>query len=284
MKKVGIIYHPKIVAARNLAEQLSQALPTLNATAWLCSAWDEEKVKGQVAGTDLALSVGGDGTILRVARAVVPWETPILGVNLGRLGFMTELSAEEVMDRLPALIAGEGWIDERAMLQAELVPATKKATDDRSGESQLLHALNDVVVGRGEIPRIIHVKAIIDGELLTTYRSDGIIVSTATGSTGYCLAAGGPILYPQAQEILLQPISAHLSMSHTLVLPPTATIELEVHTDHRAVLSIDGQVDLILKDGDRVKVRRSPHSVRLLRVHPPTFFYSTLEQRLKGRS
>lgn len=241
-------------------------------------------MKGEVAGTDLALSVGGDGTILRVARAVVPWETPILGVNLGRLGFMTELSAEEVMDRLPALIAGEGWIDERAMLQAELVPATEEATDDRSGVSQLLHALNDVVVGRGKIPRIIHVKAIIDGELLTTYRSDGIIVSTATGSTGYCLAAGGPILYPQSQEILLRPISAHLSMNHTLVLPPTATIELEVHTDHQAVLSIDGQVDLILKDGDKVKVWRSPHSVRLLRVHPPTFFYSTLEQRLKGRS
>jgi NAD+ kinase len=147
------------------------------------------------------------------------------------------------MDRLPTIIAGDGWVDERAMLQAELFPATKKTIDEKSGASELLHALNDVLVGRGKIPRIIHVKAIIDGELLTTYRSDGILVSTATGSTGYSLAAGGPILYPQAKEILLKPISAHLSMGHALVLPPAVTIELEVHTVYQAVLSIDGQIN-----------------------------------------
>jgi NAD+ kinase len=283
LKKIGIIYNQKISAAKTLAEQLSKVLPTLNVASWLCPAGDEEKVREQVPGTDLVLSVGGDGTILRVARAVVPWETPILGINMGWLGFMTELSAEEIMDKLPALVAGEGWIDERAMLQAELFSATQKTAAKKTGVPQLLHALNDVVVGRGGIPRIIYIKTTIDGELLTTYRSDGIIVSTATGSTAYCLAAGGPILYPQAKEIVLKPISTHLSMGHALVLPPTATIELEVHTDHQAILSIDGQVDLNLKDGDKVKVRCSPHSVRLLRVHPPTF-YSSLEQKLSGRN
>ncbi len=273
LKKVGIIYHPKIADAKALAEQLSQALSSLDAIAWLCSAWDEESIRAQVPGTHLALSIGGDGTILRVARASAPWQTPIVGVNLGRLGFMTELSAAEVMDKLPALLAGEGWIDERAMLQAELLTASER----------VLHALNDVALIRGATPRIIRVKTTIDGEFLTTYSSDGVIVSTATGSTGYCLAAGGPILYPQAKEILLKPISAHLSIGYALVLPSTSTIELEVHTDYQAILSIDGQVDISLQDGDNVKIKRSPHSVRFLRVHPPGFFFGTLEQRLRAR-
>ena len=278
MKRVGIIYHPKIATAKNLAEQLSQFLPSLNASAWLCSAWEEEKVREQVPGTDLALSIGGDGTILRVARAVVPWEILILGINLGRLGFMTELRAEEVRAQLPALLAGEGWIEERAMLQAEILPAGKE------GVNTQFHALNDVMVGRGAIPRVVYIKTTIDGEELAISKADGIIVSTATGSTGYSLAIGGPVLYPQSKDILLKPISAHLTMAHALVLPSTAKIELEVHTDYDALLSIDGQVNLPLGDGDKVKVKRSPYRARFLRIHSATSFYSSLEKKLRGKS
>ena len=206
MKRVGIIYHPKIAAAKTLAEQLSQVLPSLKATVWTCSAWDEEGMKAQAPGTDLALSVGGDGTILRVARAVTLWEIPILGVNLGHLGFMTELRAEDIMEKLPALLGGEGWIDQRTMLQIEPSSKSKEPT-------QPLYALNDVVVGRGAISRVVYVKTTVDGEPLTTYKADGVIISTATGSTGYSLAAGGPILYPQAKEILIKPISCLLYTS-----------------------------------------------------------------------
>jgi NAD+ kinase len=282
LKKVGIIYHPKIAAAKALAEHLFQVLPTLKATTWTCSAWDEEGMKVQAPGTDLVLSVGGDGTILRVARAVTPWEIPIVGVNLGHLGFMTELSAEDIMEKLPALLGGEGWIDRRTMLQIEFSSQGREKL--AKGSSQSFYALNDVVVGRGAVSRIVYVKATIDGEPLTTYKADGVIISTATGSTGYSLAAGGPILYPQAEEILIKPISAHLTMAYPLVLPPTAIIELEVHTDHQAMISIDGQIEFELQDGDKVTAKRSHHLARFLRIHPPTFFYSTLEQRLKGRS
>ncbi len=282
MKRVGIIYNSKIAAAKTLAEQLSQLLASLKATAWTCSAWDEEGMKAQAPGTDLALSVGGDGTILRVARAVTPWEIPIVGVNLGHLGFMTELSAQDIMEKLPALLGGEGWIDRRTMLQIEFSSQDEEKLGQES--SQSFYALNDVVVGRGAISRVVYVKTTIDGEPLTTYKADGVIISTATGSTGYSLAAGGPILYPQAEEILIKPISAHLTMAYPLVLPPTAVIQLEVHTDHQAMLSIDGQIEFGLQDGDKVTVKRSPHLARFLRIHPPTFFYSTLEQRLKGRS
>ena len=272
MKKVGILYQPKIAAAVALAEELASFLPSLEASVWLCSAWEEGEAKAQVEGTELILSVGGDGTILRAARAVVPWSVPIVGINLGRLGFMTELSADEAQQRLPAFLAGEGWIDERAMLQAEL--AAKDLT---------FHALNDVVVGRGATSRVVYVTTIIDGAPLTTYKADGLLLATATGSTGYSLAAGGPILYPQAKEILLNPLFPHLTFANALLFPSTAIVELTVGTDHQAMLSVDGQINLALESGDSIRVMLSPHVTRFLRARPATFFYSRLMERLGQR-
>ena len=268
MKRVGILYHPKIAAARALAEELVGFLPSLDASVWICSVWEEEGARAQVDGTELILSVGGDGTILRAARAVVPFAIPIVGINLGRLGFLTELSAEQARKQLPAFLKGEGWIDERAMLQAELANRGP------------IHALNDILLGRGAIPRVIYVETTIDGTHLTTYKADGVIIATATGSTGYSLADGGPILYPQAREIIVNPISAHPTFANALVLPPTAIVELRVRTDHQAMLSIDGQLNLALESGDTIRVSISPHTARFLRAQPPTFFYSTLMERL----
>ncbi len=268
MKKVGILYHPKIAAAGEFAQELARLLPSLNASPWLCSAWEEERAKAQAEGTDLILSVGGDGTILRAARAAIPRDIPIVGINLGRLGFMTEFSAEEARDKLPAVLAGEGWIDERAMLQAEF------------SSKGPFYALNDVVLGRGAISRLVHIETSIDGTLLATYKVDGVILATATGSTAYSLAAGGPILYPQSRDIILNPICSHPTFANALVLPSTTILELKVRTDHQAMVSIDGQINLGLESGDRVKVTLSQHVARFLRVRPPAFFYSTLMERL----
>ena len=278
MNKVGILFHPRIEAARSLAQELEEIIHQQGASGWLCSAWEEEAARSQVPGTDLILSLGGDGTILRAARVVLPWPIPILGINLGSLGFMAELGAGEARDRIASILKGEGWIEERTMLQAELVSSAVK---ERAG---IFHALNDVLVGRGRVPQVIPIRAVVDGEPLSTYRADGVIVATATGSTAYSLAAGGPILYPQAKEILLLPASAHLSLATPLVLPPTVTVELGVEGDHKAMLSIDGQVDMELGSGDRVQVKRSPHLARFLRIQPPAFFYRTLAQKLTGRS
>jgi NAD+ kinase len=271
LKRVGILYHPKIATAGALAEELASFLPSLEASVWLCSAWEEEKAKAQVEGTELILSVGGDGTILRAARAVVPRAIPIVGINLGRLGFMTELSAEEAREKIPAFVAGEGWIDERAMLQAEL-----------AGKAPF-HALNDVVVGRGAISRVVRVETFIDGAPLATYKADGVILTTATGSTGYSLAVAGPILYPFSRDMLLNPVSPHPIRANPILIPPTATVELRVHTDHQAMLSIDGQIDLELKNGDSILVKISPYVTRFLRNQPQAFFYSSLMERLLQR-
>jgi len=275
MKRIGILYHPMNEAAYTLAKELQGFLGTKGISVWLCSAWEGEEARAQVNNTDLILSIGGDGTILRAAQAVVPALIPITGINLGRLGFMTELKADEAKTKLSALLAGEGWLDERAMLEAEL-----SATDQEP--PRIFHALNDVVVARGAIARVVYVEASIGGEPLTTYKADGVIVATATGSTGYSLAAGGPILHPRAEEFLLVPILPHLSSVYTMVLPSTAVVKLCVSTSHQATLSIDGHINLPLSSGAIVTVKHSSNTVHFLRIHPETF-YGSLEQRLKGK-
>ena len=276
MNKVGVLYHPMIEAAFIKAKQLQDFLVANGVSVWLCSAWEREKAKAQLNDTDLILSVGGDGTILRSAQAVVPEMTPITGINLGNLGFMTELSADETLEKLPALLAGEGWIDERTMLEAELA-----ATDQEP--PRIFHALNDVVVARGAIARLVRIEASIDGQYLATYKADGVIVATATGSTGYSLAAGGPILYPQSKDFLLISITPHLSSAYALVLPSKTVVQLRVMVTHEATLSIDGHINLPLSDGAMITVKHSPNTVRFLRIHPQNTFYRSLEEKLKGK-
>ena len=276
MNKVGVLYHPMADAAFIKAKQLQDFLVASGVSVWLCSAWEWEKAKAQLNDTDLILSVGGDGTILHSAQATVPRMTPITGINLGNLGFMTELSADEALEQLPLLLAGEGWIDERAMLEAELSATDPEAT-------HVFHALNDVVVARGAIARLVYVEASIDGQHLTTYKADGVIVATATGSTGYSLAAGGPILYPQSKDFLLVPITPHLSSVYPLVLPSKTVVQLRVTAAHGASLSIDGHINLPLVDGAIITVKLSPNTARFLRIHPENSFYSSLEQKLKGK-
>ena len=269
MKRIGILYHPLRQKARVLSEKLEQFLSSKGVSSWRCSTRDEDEARSQMAGTELILSIGGDGTILRVARIVASLSVPILGINLGRLGFITGMDGDEVMSHLPGLLKGKGWVEERAMLEAQVA--------DRS-----FHALNDVVLHSVAV-RLVNIEAKIDGTTITTYRADGLIVATATGSTSYSLASGGPILHPQSKEIVLQPISCHLGLSHALVLPPQSTIDLKVARGEKVVLSIDGQVELPLSDGQTVRVKLSPHIARFLRIHEPTYFYGSLWQKLGGR-
>ncbi len=275
MKNVGIFYHPLVETTQTKAKQLQDFLVSRSITVWLCSAWEVETARSRLDNTDFVLSVGGDGTILRSAQAVIPRMIPIIGINLGKLGFMTELSADEAIDRLPALLSGEGWTDERSMLQAELVVDGKK--------TDTYHALNDVVVARGTIARLIRVAASIDGKHFADYKADGVIVATATGSTGYSLAAGGPILYPQSKDFLLAPITPHLSPDYALVLPVEISVQLTVTAPYQTTLSIDGHINMPLADGASITVKQSPYRTRFLRVHPKDAFYGSLEQKLKGK-
>jgi NAD+ kinase len=277
VKRVGILYHPMIEAAYNLARELQQFLIVEGVSVWLCSAWEGEETRAQVDGTDLLLSIGGDGTILRAVQAVFLNQTPVTGINLGKLGFMTELSADEAMVKLPTLLAGGGWIDERVMLEAELSP-----TNQEQASTRRFYALNDVVLSRGAIARVVYVDTSVDNQPMITYKADGVIVATATGSTGYSLAAGGPILHPRAKELLLLPMLPHLSSAYCLILPSTAVVELRINTDHQAELNIDGHINVSLSSGSTVTVKQSSATARFLRIHLDSF-YSSLEQKLKGK-
>jgi NAD+ kinase len=275
LKRIGILYHPRVKATQVKAGELEGFLNTKGISAWVCSAWDREKASAQLKGTDLLFTVGGDGTILRAVQVVIPGTTPITGINLGKLGFMTEFDADEAMERLPALLDKGGWIDERAMLQAEVVASGQ--------ETRIFHALNDIVLARGEIARLIRIEASIDGQYMTTYKTDGLIVATATGSTGYALAARGPVLHPGSGDFLLVPIAPHLSLPYALVLPETAGVKLRLSTYHPATLSVDGHINLPLSDGDTLTIRRSPHKARFWRIRPEDSFYSSLEEKLRGK-
>ena len=269
VKRIGILYHPELEKAKALVAELEELLSARKISSWHCSAWDEDEARGQVAGSDLILSIGGDGTILHSARAIIPRSVPLLGINLGQLGFIAELNAAEALSRLPGVINGEGWLDDRAMLEADV-------------DGKSLHALNDVVL-RSSIARLIPITAKIDGEELTTYRADGVVVASATGSTGYSLAVGGPILHPQSRQMILTPIACHLGLNRTLVLSPESVVELSISEGGKATFSLDGQVNLPFTEGQTASVKISPHATHFLRIHPPAYFYSTLWQKLKGK-
>lgn len=279
IKRVGILYHPMVETTQAKAKELEAFLVTKGVSTWLCSAWEIDKARAQLDSTDLILSSGGDGTILRAAQIALLSRTPIVGINMGKLGFLTELKAEEAVEKLSELLEGKGWIDERAMLEAELLSAEADCRPAR-----LFHALNDVVVARGAIARVINVNVSIDSEHFTTYRADGVILATATGSTGYSLAVGGPIIYPQSDDFLLAPVAGHLAMDYSLILSAASTVKLHITTAHQATLSVDGYMNVPVASGVTVIVRHSPIKARFLRIHSPGYFYSSLEQRLKGKT
>jgi NAD+ kinase len=275
VKKIGILYHPKVAATHRKAGELGSFLKAQGLETWVCSAWDREKACPRLEGTDLLLTVGGDGTILRAVQVVVPGTTPITGINLGKLGFMTEFGADDARKELPALLDGKGWIDERTMLEAEVVETDR--------ETRVFQALNDVVMARGEVVRLIRIEAAVNGQPLTAYKTDAVIVATATGSTGYALAARGPVLYPGSRDLLLVPVAPHLSPSYPLVLAETSEVLLRLSTYHPATLSIDGHINLPLTDGATVTVRRSACVTRFLRICSRESFYGSLEDRLRGK-
>jgi len=273
MKRIGILHHPKLPATQPVAEEMAHKAQALGLTAWLGSTWDSEAVASEIAGLDLLITLGGDGSILRAARMACREGVPILGVNMGRLGFLTETQPEGWGAALARLVSGDYWIEERMMLYAEYYRG-----DACRGQYK---ALNDVVVSRGSLARMVRLETDIDGSDLTTYAADGLIVSTATGSTAYALAAGGPILPPELKNILLIPIAAHLSMSRAIVLAQGAKVRIQVHTDHQAILTVDGQFEYELLDGDWVSVQASRYASRFLRFQDRTYFYGTLMERLR---
>jgi NAD+ kinase len=267
IERIGILYHPLRKKAQDLSSQLQELLSSHGISVWQCSTKEEEKARLQCINSDLILSIGGDGTLLRVARIVVSSGTPILGIKLGRLGFSTEVNSDEIIDAIPSILEGKGWIEQRAMLETQL------------GE-QRFPTLNDTVL-RGSSPRLINISISINGVPLNTYRADGIILATSTGSTGYSLAAGGPILHPQSREFVLKPICCHLGPNTALVLSSESIVNLKLSSEDRASLILDGQIEIPLSDEQQLNVKLSSYVTRFLRFRPEGYFYHSLWHKLQ---
>lgn len=281
MSTVGIIYRPHLEAAERLARQLAQLLEARGDRVWTTPAWEEgDGYEANVNSTDVMVGLGGDGTILLAARAMAPRTVPILGVNFGRFGFLAELRPQDALEQIPALLDGQGHFEDRAMVQAQ-VRRFGAAHEGPSHDEPVHHGLNDVVVSRYAPGRPIYIEVAVDGQYFNTFRCDGVIVATATGSTGYNLSVGGPILHPESQDLAFIPIAPHLNLRNAMVLQPNAMVELRVRTEYQAILAVDGQLNVPLGEGDKVEVRRSPHVSRFLRTGERSHFYETLVERLR---
>jgi NAD+ kinase len=200
----------------------------------------------------------------------------LLGVNLGRIGFLTELTPPMLFEQLDAIVAGAGRTENRAMIEAETI---------RNGETgERFHALNDVVVGRAAIGRTVQFTIEANGTTIGSYRADGVITATATGSTAYSLSVGGPILHPESREIIVTPVAPHLAPANSVVLREGSRIEIAIAAGQRAIVSVDGEPDIDLVGGNIVRVQTSQHTARFLRLGPPGDFYTRVGRRLNWLS
>ena len=281
MTRVGIVAKPDAARAHGVILQL---LPWLT-TRGHCVVLEKEtadlvpsavtdaagraELPGQV---DLLIILGGDGTLLSMARAVGDLGVPLLGVNLGGLGFLTATTLDEMFPALEAYFGGHMAIEERMLLAARIM---------RKGQPLGEYAaLNDIVITKSAMSRIIDLSVSVDGRHATAYRADGLIISTPTGSTAYSLSAGGPILFPTMDAVVLTPICSHTLTNRPIVVPGTDRIEVTLLADQEVMATMDGQVGVGLREGDTVEVCKAAARIRLVRF-PQKDFFSVLRTKLK---
>lgn len=279
-KSVGIIFKHNFEPARMECQRLSDWFLARGITVYteemasrarVTECLEEETTIPDTV--DLVVVLGGDGTLLGAARKVGRYGLPILGINLGGLGFLTEIPVEMLYQDMERIISGEVAIEPRLMLQATVL---------RDGEQMCrFTVLNDVVINKGALARIIDLRVSIDGHFLTTFRADGLIVSTPTGSTGYNLSAGGPVLYPDLEALILTPICAFTLTHRPIIVPDTSVVEVQIgKSNEEVVLTLDGQVGFELMENDRVIISKSENKLKLIKS-PDQDYYDILRTKLK---
>lgn len=271
MQRIGVFYNPQSEQTGRVARELEAWLRQHRVQTW-CGVMADAGAE-TLARFDLLVCLGGDGTVLRAAALAIPAHVPMLPVALGHLSFMAEVTPDELYPSMERVLSGDYWIEERALAEAGV------RRNDEPPERFL--ALNEVLIGRGDIARVIAVAVQVDDIPMTTYHADGVLVATATGSTAYALAAGGPVLDPRSRALALVPIAAHLTNVPALILHEDAHLDLQIASRYAAALSVDGRVSIPLQQGDTVAVQRAQEVARFVRVHPPSYFYQTLTRRLR---
>ncbi len=269
-RSVIILAYAGIAGSKEEAERIQALLAEKGVRCAVSASYSDPALRASLkAGEfDLAITLGGDGTLLRAGHLCAPYGVPLLGINLGHFGFLTEIKQEEWAEKLPALLEGRFWLEERMMLRA-----THRRGDKDLGSWEVL---NEVVVCRGQFVRPIRLQARVDGYLLATYVADGLIAATPTGSSAYALAAGGPIMPPELRNILIIPVAPHLSVDRAIILAEGACVTIHVNTAHEAVFSVDGQPSVVMLDDDEIHVEASEHAAQFARLQDPGYFYRNI--------
>ena len=278
-KRIGVLAHPTRPDTHPVAREIAATLQQRRIDHWVHTVWDESSVGRDVAHADIVMAIGGDGAMLRAARVCAEHEVPVLGINMGWLGFLTEIEKPEDCEAgLNQLLAGDCWIEKRMMLQATVLEDKRKLIGS-------FRALNDVLISGSVFGRMVQIAAYIDKHWATTYNADALIMSTPTGSTAYALATGGPILPPELRNILLVPMAPHLSMDRPLVLSQGAVVDIEPTRENRhpVVLTVDGRVVAELAENQHICVTSAEPESQFVRLRDRNYFYRSLLDRMEPR-
>ena len=273
--RLGFAYNPTNEAAFDLRERAAGWCQMHGVEHWAAPAGDTDALRADLPRTDVLLVLGGDGTFLRAARAVAEIDVPLLGVNLGKVGFLSKVEADELEGVLGRIAGGDYTIEERMALEGRIHPG-----GGEPGPHRLL-ALNDIVIARGALARVCRLDVAIDDTHLATFIADGLIVASPTGSTGYSFSAGGPIVEPGSRTLIVTPIAGYLSAIRSIVAGPTQVVRCRVVDAHEALVSIDGREDIPLSVGDVVSVTALEHPIRLVEPRGTVPFWDLLRRKVE---
>ena len=273
VRRIGFAYNPTSDQAVVLRDRTSGWATERGLEHWAAPAADREALHRQLPGTDVLVVLGGDGTFLRAARAVIEDDVPLLGINVGKVGFLSKVEQEATERVLGQLVEGAYSLEPRMALEGRII---RKG----AAHGERLLALNDVVIARGSLARVVRLDTSIDSSHLASFVADGLVVSSPTGSTGYSFSAGGPILGPTARHLVVTPIAGYLTTIRSVVVGPEAVVRCRVVDAHEALVSVDGREDIPLAVGDIVEVRAIDRPVRLVEPDGSVPFWDLFREKV----
>jgi NAD+ kinase len=274
VRRIGFAFNPTSDAALELRDRAAAWCGRTSMDHWAAQAGDLETLHQELPTTDVLVVLGGDGTFLRAAQAVALDDVPVLGVNLGKMGFLSKADHHELEPVLAQLVRGDFTVGERMALTGSILPGGRASSDTFT-------ALNDIVVARGSLARVVRLDVSIDASHLATFVSDGLVVASPTGSTGYSFSAGGPILDPQSRNLIVTPIAGYLSAIRSIVVSPRQMVRCRVVDAHEALVSIDGREDRRLAVGDVVEVRALERPIRFVEPTGALPFWDLLRTKVE---
>jgi len=275
VKRLGFAYNPTSDAAVELRERAAGWCAVRRIDHWASPAAEIDRLRAGLPATDVLVVLGGDGTFLRAASAVVETGTPILGINVGKIGFLSKVEADGLDRVLGQLLEGAYRVEERMALEGRI----RRAGAAGAGERHV--ALNDIVVARGSLARVCRLDVSIDESHLATFVADGLVVASPTGSTGYSFSAGGPIVAPESRNLIVTPIAGYLSAIRSIVVEPTRVVRCRVQEAYEALVSVDGREDVPIAVGDLVEVRAMDAPVRFVEPDGASPFWDLVRRKVE---